>query len=167
MLKVFRVLNEMVAAKVVETYAIGGAIAATFYVEPFATTDVDVFIPVALQGSGLVSLGPVYEHLENLNYHPYGAFVSIEGWDVQFLSIADQLTEEAVAEAVSFEIGEETVRVLKAEHLIAIALQTGRGKDFARVKMFKDLDVVDWSQVKDLIQKYGLEVQWQKYRALM
>jgi len=40
----FRVLNEMCVDGVIGTYAIGGAVGATFYLEPFATLDLDVFI---------------------------------------------------------------------------------------------------------------------------
>ena len=40
---VFKLLNEMVRDGAIPNYAIGGAIGAVFYVEPFATQDVDVF----------------------------------------------------------------------------------------------------------------------------
>ena len=42
--KTFEVLNEMVRDGVIENYAIAGAIGAVFYVEPFATHDIDVLI---------------------------------------------------------------------------------------------------------------------------
>jgi len=41
---VFQLLNAMVHDGEVQNYAIGGAIAAVFYVEPFATQDIDVFV---------------------------------------------------------------------------------------------------------------------------
>jgi hypothetical protein len=37
-------INQMEADGVIDRYAIGGAVAATFYLEPVATLDVDVFI---------------------------------------------------------------------------------------------------------------------------
>ena len=37
-------INGMHSAGVIERYAIGGAVAATFYLEPVATLDVDVFV---------------------------------------------------------------------------------------------------------------------------
>ena len=40
------VINEMQAAGVIGKYAIGGAVAATFYIEPTSTYDIDVFIPL-------------------------------------------------------------------------------------------------------------------------
>ena len=41
---VIAVLNEMEANGVIDRYAIGGAVGATFYLEPVATLDVDVFV---------------------------------------------------------------------------------------------------------------------------
>ena len=36
-------INQMQADGVVERYAIGGAVGATFFLEPIATLDVDIF----------------------------------------------------------------------------------------------------------------------------
>lgn len=44
MKQVFRLLNEMLRDGAIPNYAIGGAIGAVFYVEPFATQDVGVFV---------------------------------------------------------------------------------------------------------------------------
>ena len=43
-LEVIRVVNQMVADGVIERYAIGGAVGATFYLEPVSTLDVDIFL---------------------------------------------------------------------------------------------------------------------------
>lgn len=40
----FRVINEMVTDGVFESYAVAGAIGAMFYVEPFSTEDIDIFV---------------------------------------------------------------------------------------------------------------------------
>ncbi|HYC88298.1 MAG TPA: hypothetical protein VEO54_03735 [Thermoanaerobaculia bacterium] len=37
-------INQMEADRVIDRYAIGEAVAATFYLEPVATLDVDVFV---------------------------------------------------------------------------------------------------------------------------
>jgi len=59
------VLKAMQAAGVIGRYAIGGAVAATFYLEPAATVDLDIFVqlPTAVKGA-LVSLKPIYDYLE-------------------------------------------------------------------------------------------------------
>ena len=44
MKETFAVLNQMVADGAIENYAVAGAIGAMFYVEPFSTQDIDVFV---------------------------------------------------------------------------------------------------------------------------
>ena len=43
MKKTFEVINRMRDEGVIDRYAVGGAVAATFYLEPFATLDIDIF----------------------------------------------------------------------------------------------------------------------------
>ena len=62
--EVIGTLNAMQAEGVIERYAIGGAIGATFYLEPLDTFDVDVFVRFPAQpGSLLVSLQPIFDDL--------------------------------------------------------------------------------------------------------
>ena len=44
MKRTLQVLNELERDGIVERYAIGGAMGATFYVEPLLTFDLDVFV---------------------------------------------------------------------------------------------------------------------------
>ena len=54
--EVITVINQMQADGVVERYAVGGAVGATFYLEPVATLDVDIFVTFeSAPGSLLVS----------------------------------------------------------------------------------------------------------------
>lgn len=167
MKEIFQVINELVAEKVIDTYAVGGAIAAHFYIEAFATFDIDIFFPVAAQSSSLFNLGPLYEHLRQKGYLPKGEMIRIKGWDVQFLPTFDDLTDEAVQNAVYFNVDGEPVRVMPAEYLVAIALKTGRSKDLARVKMFMDEGKANEELVDTLVRRFDLEARWQKYENLM
>ncbi len=56
-----RVLNDLERAGVVSRYAIGGAMGATFYIEPVLTFDLDVFIVLPGMSGGLQTLSPLYE----------------------------------------------------------------------------------------------------------
>jgi hypothetical protein len=161
--KVFQVINELVENRVIDTYAVGGAVAAFFYVEPFFTQDIDIFFPVSLDTSSIISLGPLYEHLLNKGYRPSGEMIEIEGWQVQFLPVANALIDEAVQSAELFKVEDVTVRVMPAAYLVAIMLQTGRLKDFARVKQFFEQEVVSEDILGQLIRRFSLEDQWQKY----
>src|SRR5208282_432566 len=63
--EVIKTLNQMQADGVVLQYAIGGAVGATFYLEPAATLDVDVFIALTPEaGKSLVSLQPILDYLK-------------------------------------------------------------------------------------------------------
>ena len=42
--KIFAIINQMEADGVIRSYAVGGAIGAIFWIEPFTTKDVDVFV---------------------------------------------------------------------------------------------------------------------------
>jgi hypothetical protein len=46
--------------------------------------------------------------------------------------------------------------VFTPEHLCAIALQTGRSKDYARVMLFLDEDEVDREALSALAARFGL-----------
>ena len=61
--------------------------------------------------------------------------MDIEGWPVQFLPTYNPLIAEAVEQAVEIKFKSTPTRVLSAEHLVAIMLQTGREKDCARVEV--------------------------------
>lgn len=70
----------------------------------------------------------------------------IEGWPVQFLPPTGPLLEEAIGEAVETDLEGERTFVLSAEHLVAIALQTNRAKDKARILQFVEAGVHEYLQ---------------------
>ena len=47
---VLRAANELVAAGLIEDYALGGALAAIYYTEPFTTYDADIIFVAAEKG---------------------------------------------------------------------------------------------------------------------
>src|ERR1700728_2716066 len=111
-----RVINQMRDAGVIGKYAIGGAVAATFYIEPTATFDIDIFIPFEnVPGSSLVSLDHIYNYLTPLGYKPQGAHFIIGGWQVQFLPADDDLYGEALSQAVEIQVGGVKTWVMTAE----------------------------------------------------
>src|SRR5689334_19761221 len=96
-----RVLNELVERGVVERYAIGGAMAAMYYLEPFLTEDLDVFCVTAASTSPLNPFAHVYEALRERGYSFEGEFMMVEGVPVQFLPTTTELDREALDAAVS------------------------------------------------------------------
>ncbi|HEV8368161.1 MAG TPA: hypothetical protein VGQ39_09440 [Pyrinomonadaceae bacterium] len=141
--KTLRVLNKMVKDGVIEQYAIGGAVAAVFYIEPINTNDLDIFFHVKESPKRLDVLAPLYDYLGRLGYKTKDESVEIEGWPVQFLPIFNPLVAEAVEQAKEIRFKRTKTRVMRAEHLVAIMLQTGRLKDFARIHQFLEHGAVD------------------------
>lgn len=66
-----------------------------------------------------------------------GEYIVIGGWPVQFLPPTTPLAEEALRNAVETDVQGISVRVCSAEHLAAIALQTGRAKDKVRLQWLR------------------------------
>jgi hypothetical protein len=161
--KTLKVINRMEADGVIRRYAIGGAVAAIFYVEPFATYDLDIFFAADVSG-GLITLTPIYEYLAGKGYEAEGEAVNVEGWPVQFLPTYNPLVAEAVEQAVETKFKRTRTRVMSAEHLVAIMLQTGRTKDYGRAAEFLEAGVVDVARLTDIISRHGLSGKWQEFK---
>jgi hypothetical protein len=162
MKETFAVIHQMKESGVIENYAIGGAIAAMFYIDPFATEDLDIFFGISGAGDALDLLSPIYEYLKTLGYFADGAMINIEGWAVQFLPVYNPLIEEAVERAREVEYLQIPLHVISAEHLVAIMLDTGRPKDYARIARFLELDVLDRASLTDILVRHDLNGKWEE-----
>ncbi len=163
MKRTLQVLNELERGGVIERYAIGGAMGATFYVEPLLTFDLDVFVILGESAGGLLSVAPLYEALRARGYAEEGECVLIEGVPVQFLPAYNALLGEALREACEMDYEEVSSRVVRAEHLIAICLQTGRDKDRERVRIFREQAELDRNYLVEVLQRHGLEGKWKQW----
>jgi hypothetical protein len=145
-------------------YAIGGAVGATFYLEPVATLDVDIFISFQAQPwSLLISPEPVFKYLTELGARIEGEYLIIADWPVQFLPPTGPLVEEALAEAVEMEVEDVRTRVFTAEHLAAVALQTGRPKDKARLLQFIESGTLSTERFQNILERHSLAGSWRKF----
>ncbi len=160
------VLNRLVAEKVIDDYAIGGAMGAMFYTESVTTMDLDVFVLFPDAG-GIVLLEPIYSKLKEWGYLPdthERECVQIEGTPVQFLPAYNELLQEALSSAQTFEYQDVQTKVMQAEYLATICVQTGRIKDKLRVNMFLSSPRFDREKFKALLDKFSLTErfdQWQ------
>lgn len=162
--EVIEILNRMQADGVIERYAIGGAVGATFYLEPIATLDVDVFVEFhAEPGSAIVSPKPIFEYLRDRGCTMEGEYIVIAGWPVQFLPAGSPLLQEALAASVEKDVDGTAARVFTPEHIAAIALDTGRAKDKARVLQFIEAGVLDLERLQEIIARHGLTGHWQQF----
>jgi hypothetical protein len=158
------VINRMQADGVIGKYAIGGAVGAIYYLEPSATLDVDIFISLKTPSdSSLVTLSPIYDYLISHGCKVEKEYIVIEGWPVQFLPVGDALDEEALAQAVETEVEGVRTWVMSAEHLVAIALRTGRAKDFTRILQFVESGVIDPNKLDQILERSGLLAKWEQF----
>lgn len=155
MKKALQALNGLERDGVIGRYAIGGAMGATFYVEPFTTFDLDVFV-VLPEADGLVTLAPLYRELAQRGYPAREECVMVEGIPVQFLPPGTPLLDEALAQAREVPYEDVTTRVFGPEHLVAVAVQAGRAKDRQRAQMFLDAGVLDRKRLDEILSRHGL-----------
>jgi hypothetical protein len=90
-------------------------------------------------------------------------YIVISGWPVQFLPAGSPLLQEALAAAVEKDVDGTGARVFTPEHIAAIALDTGRAKDKARVLQFIEAGVLDLDRLQEIIARHGLTSHWQQF----
>lgn len=157
-----KALNGLVADNVIRNYAIGGAIGASFYLPAMQTEDLDVFVFLPETTSPLVSLTPVYEAPKAQGGTMKREYVLFDEWPVQILTDATPLIGEAIRDAIEVEFDGISTRVFRPEHLCAVALETGRSKDFARVALFLEHGEADRDTLVQLAARYGLNKRLQR-----
>lgn len=161
--RVIQVINRMQADGVVENYAIGGGIAAVYYLEPYQTDDLDVFIPVsavAFGEAGLVSLEPIYSYLNSKGYAAVKEGLVIEDWLVQFIPAFETVQNEALKHAREVTYGQTTTKIFSPEYLAAELLRSGRLKDQVRVVALIESGNLDIASFHDIIKRHGLAEKW-------
>ena len=113
--RTIEVLNELEQQGVFSRYAIGGAMGAIFYTEPFLTFDLDVFVVLPAAGGGLLTLAPIYDALRARGYiEQANECVIVEGVPVQFLPAYNSLVEEALNHAQNTTYENVPTRVLRS-----------------------------------------------------
>ena len=164
MKRTIEVLNELEQQGVFFRYAIGGAMGAIFYTEPFLTFDLDVFVVLPQTAGGLLSLTPIYDALRTRGYREQeNECVIVDGVPVQFLPAYNSLVEEALNQAQERTYENVPTRVLRSEHLVAIALQTGRSKDRERVRILREQAKLDMDLLADILKRHQLEEKWKHW----
>ena len=157
-----QILNEVESTHLIARYAIGGAMAAYFYAEAVVTEDLDIFVLLGQPTSGLLTLTPIYEFLKARGATERREHLVIAGTLVQVIPAYDELTEEAVAQALPNKVGQTSTHVMRPEHLIAIALKTGRAKDHARIEQLLEQTSVDEDRLTDILQRHQLIERWKR-----
>ena len=153
---VLRASNGLIAAKLIEDWALGGALAAIYYVEPFTTYDADIFF-IPADKSLTAGIPAIYAHLQAEGWQVEREHLLVRGFPVQFLA-ASGVTEEAVREAERIEFEGVSAKVFRAEHIVAIAASVGRAKDKARIEQMLQQAGLDKTQLKKILQRHKLKL---------
>jgi hypothetical protein len=162
MKETLKVIKELEKSGIIRAYAIGGGVAATYYIEPLLTFDLDIFfLPVQ---ESIDVLAPIYEHLRKKGFKPRQEQVLIDGIPVQFIPAYNALIEEAVRQANTATYQRLRVNILGVEHLIAIGLQTFRPKDRERIVRFLEQAKVDHPRLQGILKDHGLLEKYKKFK---
>jgi len=152
----------MRTADVITDYAVFGAIAQMRYTEAVATVDADVLVAVPLS-ERFDPLTQIYEFCKCRGYAPEGEAVRVGAWPVQFIPVFSQLTQEALAQAETDDFEGVPLRVVRPDHLAAIALSVGRAKDFARILALIESEAVTREEIATLAQRHQLSEAWERF----
>lgn len=161
--RVFRVLNEMRKRGIIGRYAVGGGVASHFYVQPFYTIDLDVFILLTETPGGPTPLEMIYHYLRTKGYKRRDKYIMIGRIPVEFIHAGNPLLEEALKTAALKKYRGIPIRIFQPEHLVAIALQVGRLKDLARAEKFLNEARLDLNHLKSILRRHKLLRRWQAF----
>lgn len=154
-------IEDLKRQAIIEEYAVGGAMALTFWAEPTTTFDLDVFVLLRSDSdSDLVTLEPIYRWARERGYQAKSEHIIIQSLPVQILPAPTPLAREAVTEAVELDYAGQPVRVIRPEYLIALALDGSARtrKRLARVAMLLEEAELDHELLTQLLERYNLRL---------
>ena len=161
-----KIINEVEKKGLVRKYAIGGGIATIFYVEPILTYALYIFFIPAKEEKELTPLSSIYDYLKGKGYRLDKEHIIIAGIPVQFIPVYNELIKEAVENAIDHKYKKTETRILKAEYLIAIMLQTFRAKDKEKIIKFIDEARIENKSLTDILKRYGLIEKFERFMRL-
>jgi hypothetical protein len=162
-------INDAQAKGIIEKYAMGGAVAASYYLEPVSTQDVDIFVHTKTSHSildlGTIAIFDFFKKYYAAKEEAEGLFMG--GWLVQFLPPTSPLVEDGMAKAYEVDLEGEPLWIFRPEHLAAIALEVGRYKDKIRLDQFLNSseDKVNKEEFLSLVTQFGLTEKWEKFQS--
>jgi hypothetical protein len=153
-----RAVNGLKSSGIIEEYAVAGAMALTFWIEPVATFDLDVLVMLPRSDGPLVSLDPIYRWATDRGYVAEHEHVVIEGVPVQFLPSFGALTDEAIRTAADREYQGVDLRVVRPEYLIALFLvpSARTAKRRERAAALRDSPSIDRDLLDEMMTRFNL-----------
>jgi len=147
-----RTLNALKRRRVLKDYAIIGAVAATAYMEPMFTEDLDVIVLVDTDEEYLRVFRRVAQEAEGQE----GMHYILGGVPVQmFPTTTKPLYRDTLDNANPAKVGGLRVKVASPEHLILLFLEAFRDKDRFRIRSL--LPRVNMSYLERLLEEFDEE----------
>jgi len=162
MQELVELLDGMLRANVVQSYAVFGALAQMRYTEAVVTMDADILVGV--KDDSIAVLSPIYAFCKERGYSPEGEAIRVGAWPVQFIPAFDTLSRDAMLLAEVGDIDGLAVRVVRADYLAVMALKVGRAKDRLRILALIESNAVQPGEIEKLAKKYQLEDMWTKFK---
>lgn len=161
--RVIKIIEELKQKRLIGEFAIAGGIATIFYVEPILTYDLDIFFIMPEGSKGIITLSPIYDYLKKRGYSADKEHIVIEGLPVQFIPVYNELVKEAVENAKAVKYKNAKTKVIRAEHLIAIMIQTSRPKDKERIIKLIDEAKIDKKYLKEILVRHKLNEIFERF----
>ncbi len=155
-------LNRLQADGIVENYAVGGDAAASLYLESVSPRHVDVFVGLKPEpGKLIVDPAPIFKYLLERGAIIEGAHLRIDDTPLLFVPPPTPLLEEAMLQAIARDFDGEPGRVFSADHLAAIAFQSGRAN--ARLLDYIAAGVLDVDRFTAIVTRHNLLDRWREF----
>src|SRR3989339_45198 len=164
MKKTLEKINELVSLGIIKNYAIGGGMGQFYYIEAGTTYDLDIMLQLNVEVELLEPLKEIYAWAKKEKFEENKEHILIEGIPVQFLPAYNELLNEAIDNANEVELFSIKTRIIRAEYLMAIMLQTYRSIDKTRLtKFFEDVDY-DVQLFSQILNKFNLKAKFDELK---
>jgi predicted nucleotidyltransferase len=160
MKKILKLLTYLIKHKIINNYALYGAMAVAAYSEGLATEDIDIVVVVESSENRSILFKYLHEKYRLIK----GKYFIIDDvpLDLYVLGQGDvnTLFYEAFqnAKCVLTDFGE--IRVFTPNYLVAIAVNIGREKDLRKIDLLTEHTTKD---LFSILERYNLEEKWSKY----
>lgn len=146
---VVRVLNQLKLRRKLKDYAIFGAVASTYYIEPIYTEDIDIIV-YANTDLEYISIWRELAKFAQKKLD-FGFIISDTKVQIQPISI-HPLYESALKNAKVVRIGNIRTKLVDREHLILLALRAFRQKDIYKAGFL--LKGANWDYLNLLLERF-------------
>lgn len=144
-----RALNGLKRRKVIRDYVVIGAVAATTYMEPVFTEDIDVIVLVDTDEEYLSTFTAISQQAEaQLGMHQVLGGVPVQ----LFPSTIMPLYRDTLDGARQVRLGNLRVKIASAEHLVLLYLLAFRERDQIRVRFL--LGNIDEGRLRHLLERF-------------